>query len=270
MTYFFRLLLVNEWRHQYPSKKYLFAHLVAVLLGLLAYWFTSEAIGPVLKGVAGWEGLNYFQYVVVGELFISLPAACLQIFVRAVHHLHQLNNLEDLILNHKNPVSSLYQVAGSLLLRELLYLIVWLAAALFAFQLQTFYFVKFFNLIFMLFATSLFFLQVGFVCAMIYMIVGRGQGVISQASYFFSLLAGVFFPTTVMTQNLGQFITYLSPYTFYIQSVRAELADKPSEHLMYYFILILISILSLIFFKKLFSFGAVAYLKHSRFTMSQS
>lgn len=230
MSYFINNLLLQQWRYQFPGLKGILFQFVGTSMALVAYWFTSQAIGGVLADRPDWYNLSYFEYVIVGEIFITLPLALAEAWIRGIRFLQITSNLEEIMLNHKRPLVSLYKVSMSLIVRDVISVVFMVAVLGFLLNFRVDWARSVAAFGFMLMSLPLF-AAMGGALGVSFLFWGRGQGLVSQGLYFLSLMAGTFFPISVVQGVTGEAVTMASPFAVLLETVRGLIAGRETRPL---------------------------------------
>jgi ABC-2 type transport system permease protein len=237
ISYWVWTLFKSDWRLFYGKKFYILTDLVATMVTLLIYWYSSLAFKPAMEGSVESYGSDYFTYLIIGDIFLSLPLTAVDLPVKWAQRFHVEGLLEVLL---SRPVS-FFKLHCSLSCqsfpRELLrtFLTLFLCIIIFDLTLPT-------NKVILIFIFSLLsyplFLFLGIIFSSPVLATGRGKGLLGQFLTFSSFLAGGFFPISVLPDWLRNFSYYTSPFTYYLENIRRILGQ--SEFSFYSFVIVLL------------------------------
>ena len=253
---FLRFGLLAQWREHYPRKWYIVNSFLSAVIALWVYKMTSKAIGPGIIGEE-WGGLDYFSFIVIGELALLLPLSALDSFSRGVRYAHFSGFLDFILLQCEKPFRKLFEISASTLLRDLMDLFFQFSLAYFFFDLQ-FSPGQFLSYLSMLILSFPSFMIFGALVGLMILVTGRGGGLVGQALFIVSILSGVYFPTTVFPEWVQNYVVSNLPTAAIAESVRG--GGFPS------FISVLIWVGSFFFLAVLFRyFGPLSLkLRHSQ------
>jgi ABC-type multidrug transport system permease subunit len=224
MSYSLFLLLKGEFRNTFPRFYSLLSFIFTSLVILFGYYCTSKALTPV-SSLEGWHQTNYFDYIVFGEIVITLPLAALVSATSAIKNMSQQGILENVIYNSKSPLHSLLTISYSLLLRDSVYVLLHTLIAYTVFHFHIDLLTMLETLLFVLLSLPAF-LLLGLFVGQVVLSTGRGSGVLSNVTYLVMLLSGVFFPIDVLPVFLKKISFWLLPQTYLLDSVRKFAADQ--------------------------------------------
>lgn len=216
---------MSQLREHYPSKWYFLTALVTALISLWVYKMTSIAIGKNLATGNGWQGLDYFNFIVWGELTLMLPMAALDAVPRAVRYAHFSGFLDLLIYRKEKSWKDFFQISGSMLARDFFEVLIMFLLAILVFDLAVNLSTISHILTWLILVLPTFFL-VGGVFGLFILLTGRGSGISSQVLFLVSVLSGVYFPVTNFPLFVQSYIANLLPTTLMMNSVRATLAES--------------------------------------------
>lgn len=212
----FKLALLQELRTRYPSWWVAPGLLFGEGAMLMIYWFTSQAFAPRIDGVG-----DYFTFIVVGELTLALPAFLVVSYPRYLKLLTQENTLEHILTA---PFSfslklSMHVWAGAAFEMLRIALVASAVAAwLGVFSLN----VLTWGLL--LFAALPLFCGLGAVGAAVVLTFGRGDRAVAALSTGLTVVAGAYFPVTVLPSFVAQPAALLSPFNVLLEAARETLA----------------------------------------------
>ncbi len=215
----FELSFRKEFRNKYPRALSWFGQLTSELGLLSVYWFTAQAFVPNLHLLN--PQMDYFSFIVIGEVTLFVPCILLTAFSRVFRSEVQQGTL-DISLLSKSPllVSWSAQVFGLLAAESFRLLLIFI----FAFTLFGFRFLPAPNLALILclqLAAWPFFAGVGMIGASVILVWGRGERLLPLLTTAMTVLAGAYFPPEVLPVFLQPWLAQLSPMNLLLQSTRS-------------------------------------------------
>lgn len=218
MLIFFHYALLNEMRLQFPSRKYFLILLLSQVLTLWAFALTSKAFTPFTSNQVSWMQLNYFSYVVLGEIILMLPLSLMEVYTKSIRFVF-INKLELDMIMGKRGLLKLSYLSMSMVLREFIYLITFIFLAYIFFDFQIPLKPLLLGLSMAFFSLPLF-LAIGAIIGTLVLITGRGSTLTSHVNFLFSVCAGVYFPLEVFSSKTREWLMLLSPSTRLLVDVR--------------------------------------------------
>lgn len=224
------LLLLQEYRFQFNSKLQYAFILFNAAVSLLVYWFASKAImsSGAVDFNEQWMAGSYFEFLLTGELVLLFPLALVGSMARAVRFAWNEGLLEDFFLCPRGPFAPLVRLGAAMLLPAVLHMILvplmaWLfcgygfpPAAVFA-------------ILFSVTVTLPVFAAVGITAAAILLRFARGEGFLNQFSYAAGILAGSYFPLSVLPVQIYEFLRLASPFALLLGHCRSLSIGMPGE-----------------------------------------
>lgn len=210
--------LNKDVRDSYPSPWVLVSMVIATLIGLVMYWYTAKAFAPRFEILEG-QGSDYFTYLVVGELVLALPLALLLTGVQEFRMYYLSGTLEPIMAAKTSLSRTLCISSLSSAIMSLLPSILTVILALLVFRLDI-------NLtatplaVLMQIAAAPLFLALGIFAAALFIFFGRGAGFLGSISAMLSVLAGVYFPSSVFPDVVHNFVSNFSPYNILLAESR--------------------------------------------------
>ncbi|MBT3583356.1 MAG: ABC transporter permease [Halobacteriovoraceae bacterium] len=214
-----------NFKDNYYQKIALFSELVASLLGLTIYWYTSKAFAPAIAETLTKYHTNYFTFMVIGEVFLYFPIYFMEGFSRKLRMSMADGTFETLLSLPVSPIKTNIVIGIQGIARELarLTLFITLAALCFGLRFDPLYFAQ--GLLLQI-AYLPVFLGLGLLISSVVMITGRGNGLVAFLNTGASLLAGGYFPIEVFPNIVQKLALKLSPFTAILQSTREILIGK--------------------------------------------
>lgn len=239
-------ILKLSFKNQYDHKLSHLVEVISIFISLFIYYYVSMAFsGSVESGISKYK-VDYFSYVVFGEIFISLP---LFFLVGPFHKLKSLaldGSLETYLslpitMNRFIAVLSFWNFAQALK-RVLLTLII----AILFFKMK-FEFLVLLKLLMLLIVSSPIFLGIGLSLCYFLFVFGRGGSLIGYVNTFVAISSGSFFPLAVMPNWFLELSMRFSPFTLFLESSR-EIYSKSLSDELYFLVLLKLLLWGLVFF----------------------
>lgn len=231
MSWLIRKILQLERLNLYPKYWAYLGELFGILMTLVIYHFTAKAFAPNLENRLQFYGMDYFSFVLIGELGMSIPA---YLFSNPAIRLKELSSNGALTALMTYPWS-LRQIlfhwvsAGALVEIARIFTNILLAFLIFDFVLPIHGYL--YSAFFILYS-AVAFIGLGFLGAAIGLFLGRGGGVLNYISTLSLFLAGAYFPIEVFPSYVKDIGTYISPFNPLMllirQSFSAVSFDIPS------------------------------------------
>ncbi len=212
------LSLSKSWQEQFPGRGAIVAELIASVLDVLLYYFTSKALGTVVLNE--FQNQNYFEYVLWGEVLLALPTAAFLSFTRSIRSAVNDGTWEILLMAPRPLAETLFVLSQGDLVRQICrgLLVLGMGIALGAdfslSQLAT-------GAVLLVFSLPLF-LALGLIAAAGFLRLERGFGALSHLSHVLPILAGVYFPISVLPTWLSESSRLLSPWTWLLEGSRGK------------------------------------------------
>ena len=218
MIHLLWLSLTLMWRDRYPKKFFLITDILTSLIDTVFYYFTSEAFGKAFGSQ------NYFQYVIWGELVLALPMMVFLASTKALRSSLIEGTWEILLTSPQSMTKILWNLSLGDFLREAIRLIV---VILFSISLGAHFApilsAKAFFIV--LFSVPLFW-NLGLIGAALFIYTGRGLSATQHLRQLATIFAGVYFPLTVFPTWLAQLSSWISPWTWLVETSRQETFDN--------------------------------------------
>lgn len=212
-----------DFRDRYPGRLAVVGELVAVALGLLVYWYTARAFAPAFASELGASGTDYFSYIVIGELALLVPLQMIDGLATSVRQAMTLGTLDAMLSLPVNPQTPALFLGTSGLPRDLLRVAATFALAAVFFGLR----VKASGvgavLLLQLVALPAF-LGLAMCASAAFVVFGRGFALLTHFATVAALVAGAYFPVSVLPEPLRQGGALLSPFNALLEASRGALA----------------------------------------------
>lgn len=198
----------------YPSIYSFFGHVIGTIMTLVVYHYTSVAFGPNFNDL----GVNYFTFILVGELTLLSGSSMLDFVVRQMRS-WKVRGIFDYTLS--TPMSAVSLVVLRSLAawpRDIILVMTQLLLAALFFDLA----LAPLDVVVVLFYPMLAapaFLGLGMLALSIMLVTGRGGSAISYITMGLTVLAGAYFPLTVLP-GWAQAIGTSSPYGALLHPIR--------------------------------------------------
>ncbi|MCB0377868.1 MAG: hypothetical protein KDD33_05185 [Bdellovibrionales bacterium] len=224
------IFLKREWRTLYPSSWALVSLPFAELFTLTIYWFTAKALSPKLEFQHA-IGSDYFQYIVVGELTLLIPAAFLYGYSKIARELIATRGIDYLAVQPFSKVRFLVEMGIAMALMRLvnmaftlLLLIIFFSTALPPLALT--------KMILLVLSSLPSFFGLGLMAISLILVSGRGERLVVMVSNASYVLAGVYFPTQVFPSQLERILNIVSPFNLLLNSVRKAFLNPGEQNLL--------------------------------------
>lgn len=213
----FRTLVIREFRMSFPSR-WSYAHFFFSTFSMIfILWYTSKSFVPNFEYLG--KKVNYFEFVLSGEIYLLLPLVTISSLTRICRSLIYEKGLDLIILSPKSVAQALTHFFTAALSIELIRLsILYFSVSLF---LPNLFLSPKAVSAFLLYLFALpCFLGFGFIACSVLIRFGRGQNVINSALSFLAILGGLYFPTTVLPEAVHQFLSHSSPFNLLLSISR--------------------------------------------------
>lgn len=220
-----KFIFRGEIRFRYPTWIHFLFHVGSAYLALLVLWFTSQAIGGLIKDDSIWGARNYFEFLLLGEMVVLLPIAIIESSLKAVRYAAHEGFLEDFFLHPAGVQVPLFSFSLSLLTFPLIHFALSLSLAYvifdFSLDLQSLAWI-----VMLILASAPMFAGIGMMAAAFFLRTGRGEGLLNQILYVASVFAGVYFPLTVLPEFWRNILDIVSPLTVLMATTREIAAGR--------------------------------------------
>lgn len=195
---------------------------IAISLSLGIYHFTSLAFESSVDSSLAIYGVNYFEFIVMGEIVLALPLFFLEGAYRKVKQSLMDGVWDTLNYLNINRLKSILFLILTALPKELvrIFVTVLFSYLFFDFNLS----LKFVGVIlcYVILTLPIFF-GLGLIFCSLLLKTGRGQAAIGYFLTLMSIGAGGFFPLSVLPEKFVSFL-YFFPYTLVLEESRLYLA----------------------------------------------
>ena len=216
------ILKLNS-RDEFISKINIVLELIAIFISLLIYYFTSKTFSGSIDSSLAIYKVNYFDFILIGEVLLALPLFFLEGTYRKVR--------ESLM----NGVYDTFNYLGISSLKSIFFLVSSaLPKVLFRISLTLVFAYLFFGfsipigrilICFLIVIISLpLFFSFGLAFSAVLLKTGRGQALIGYFLTMMSIGAGGFFPLSVLPVSLVRVLEFF-PYTTLLETLRLFLVD---------------------------------------------
>jgi ABC-type multidrug transport system permease subunit len=210
-----RYFFLQEYRENFQGLAARIGFVLSLALELLVFKLTAITFGLHIEGLSELKG-DYFQFVVVGELAILLPATCAGVFLAGVREAKG-SGLFELLCAYPGPrYRMFFHLAFGGLARALLHAVVFLllAIGLFGFRLSIL------QALWLLAVQALalpLFCALGLMAAAVFLRYGRGASAFDLFLRAGMIFSGVYFPTSVYPVWLARLGIYFSPFNAIVE-----------------------------------------------------
>ncbi len=210
-------------KYQFPSWRNVVFQLLIASVSVAIYYYTSQALQPTADLGGEWKNMNYFFYLVSGEIFIMLPIALTGNFSRSTRYLANQGILYEILANSSYKYQKLIASTLMLSIRECTSTVMMLLVACVFFNFR-------FSpaggaLALLLLVSSLpLFLFLGATLGSLTLYFGRGDGFVAAFTLLLTIVSGLYFPIDVFPNALQIAIKALIPHANYISAIRTFLS----------------------------------------------
>lgn len=182
----------------------------------MIYWFTSKAFS---SSVSTHLDQTYFSYIVIGDIFLTLPFYFIDTFVRKIKQ-SVYDGTFELMLSLPISFSKIIFILGmGGFIRDLLRSLVTLTIVVFCFEFPSTWanIAKAFLFQFVFIVP---FISIGFIFSLSILYFGRGESLLGYLNTLAAFLAGSFFPLSVLPNWIQKASLQFSPLTFILEQTR--------------------------------------------------
>lgn len=224
----FTLMDLKEY---YPSIWAWGGLLVATVMSLLIYWYTSQAFAPVISQMAGGATMSYFTFIILGEFALMIPILLMEAPTQVVKQAVStgaMTTFLQLPCATSTPVItwSLAKVPTELLRLFLNFILIF---GLFGAVLKSTMIV---NIVLLSLLTAPVFLGLGLIASSFVVAFGRGEKALSFAVTTLSVFSGIYFPIGVLPNVAQESVRSSSPLYWVLEKARNESFLGFSEYLV--------------------------------------
>jgi ABC-2 type transport system permease protein len=213
--FFVRRNLINTYSNIWGS----LGDLLSIVLNLIFFWYTSKAFGFSFKvGLSDYR-VDYFNYVVLGEMVLLIPAAILNGLTSTVQSAAADGTLEVFFLLPRRAQTTFIISALAIVPKEVVRIILTLIIATLAFGFK-FSYSGLGGAVFLQIISLPIFLGMGLFAASLLVFFGRGKSVISHGGNILYIFAGIYFPLSVLPKSIQNIAKVFSPFTILLESTR--------------------------------------------------
>jgi|GEM_PF-2663927 len=257
-TLIFYLLL--EKRNIYINKYIFPLRVLSSLLNMIFYYYAAKAFLPNKDFFTEAGNTNLFEYVMVGELTLSLVSDSLLIFS---HHIKKILNFNifDSLLNTKSSMYRILLQNGiSSLILSILLIITEMSMLYWIFGL-TFPLLNLFGAIITNLIFIPLFISLGIVSASLFIIFKRGTSLMGTFVTLLSLVSGVYFPIETFPKIFSKLLVNINPFQFLISETRLILSEGlySPRYLTYIVVVLLLNIIMSFAARSILSFSVRVY-----------
>lgn len=256
------LFFLREKRGAFINRFTLPLRLLSSLINIIFYYYAAKAFVPNEEVFANQNRWTLFQFVMIGELSLSLTIDSLVIYGQQLRQIITEGVFDALLVTRSGLLSPLLKMGLSALLMGLLTLgfelIILMTFFDFTFPWASVLKTLLLNLSFIPFFTSL-----GIFSAALLIIFKRGTTIMGTLAGSLGILSGAYFPIDVFPTWLIPLIEYLNPLQTLLKETRNILASGSST-LSYPLLCIIPFSLGIILFfiaKKTFQYSINYYKK---------
>jgi len=223
-----KICFIKEYRYYYQNPLVLFSILLNELIVLLVFWYTAKAFVPNLEIFSG-KAIDYFTFIVIGETALRIPSFFITIVSRNMKNATLDGAFENHLLLKHSPQYAFFIEGLCASIFEILKvaLVLFLATVFFVID------VTFYALLLAIpiqLISILIFTGLGLVSVSILLVLKRGEGWLMRLVSIATILAGAYFPTTVLPYGLNVHLHYASPFNLLLESTRQIMHEQISYH----------------------------------------
>ncbi|OFZ49694.1 MAG: hypothetical protein A2381_05685 [Bdellovibrionales bacterium RIFOXYB1_FULL_37_110] len=221
-----KMNLLKEFYYYYQSPLIMVSILINELIILGVFWFTAKAFVPNLEIFSG-KAIDYFTFIVIGETALRIPAFFITVIGRNMKNAALEGTFDHHLLLSCSAQYS-FMIGGiSASLFEILKVILVLSLAATIFVID----VTFISLILaalMQIISIFIFTGLSLISVSVLLILKRGEAWIMKIVSIATILAGAYFPTTVLPYHLNNYLYYVSPFNLLLESTRKIIHQEMS------------------------------------------
>ncbi len=256
------IFFLREKRSIFINKYTFPLRLVASLINILFYYFIAKAFRPNSTFFIDKGNWNLFQFVMIGELSLSVLLDSLIIYPQKLRQIIMEGAFDSLLLTRAGILKPLLHMG-------LTSLIMGMTTTLFNILVLLFFFKFPVNTIGLIKTTVLslsfipFFTGLGIMGSASLIFLRRGSNFLGTLAGGLAIISGAYFPTSVFPQVIIELNRYLNPLQFLLIENRELLSSGKSSgpFLLQVFTIILAGIASLILSRYLFNSSLTNYKK---------
>ncbi|MBT4761628.1 MAG: hypothetical protein HOO06_08035 [Bdellovibrionaceae bacterium] len=231
---------LKELKNNFFSKWSYLTFILADLGSLFVYFYTAKAFIPK-SDFSAQVGGDYFSFIVLGELTLLIPVTLLSLYSQQIKQCYFNGTLDLLRVSGRGIEKNIISLATPKLLIVLVKIIITFLFAILLFDFHMPLKVSFGFLVLQLISLPCF-LGIGLAAAAVVIYFGRGDKALVVASNFLTVLAGVYFPLTVFSENIQSILVNFSPFGLLLNTVRELSTGNLSLETNMVFIYFLVSL----------------------------
>jgi len=221
-----KICFIKEFRYYYQNPLVLFSIFLNELIVLLVFWYTAKAFVPNLEIFSG-KAIDYFTFIVIGETALRIPSFFISIIGQNMKNATLDGVFDNHLLLKYSPQYSFFIEGLCASFFEILKvaLVLFLASVFFVIDI-TFYALLLaipIQLISILIFTGL-----GLISVSILLVLKRGEAWLMRLVSVATILAGAYFPTTVLPYGLDIHLRFASPFNLLLESTRQIMHEQIS------------------------------------------
>lgn len=218
LSYLIDNILRIIFKELYRSKLNFLVEIINVLLSTAIYYFTSKAFGASLATQTDLSNMTYFQFIMLGDLFLIFPAYFLEGSLSSYRKSMIDDTFRTLSLLPIGQFKSYLTILAPTLMLSLYRAL----SLLFVFTIfsNDVTFLISIRILLLLIISVLIFAPLSFLTTSFFLCTGRGQGMAAFLSTFFSVFSGGYFPVEIFPDWIGQLMLNFNPMAFYLSSFR--------------------------------------------------
>ena len=220
-----------------------FLSIVETAASLLTFYFIDKLFGFQIAPHLAQYGVNYFSYALVSIAFAGFIGSTFWTISGQISLEQAAGTLEALLVTPTKPETLIISMAIWNLLYASIEFIIYIILGIFLFHID-FSNANILSVIVITILSIISFNSIGVISASFIIVLKKGDPISWLVNMGIELLGGVYFPVTVLPKWL-QYISYLFPVTYVVNSVELAVHKGASLYMLFPDILVLL-ILSLI------------------------
>lgn len=223
-----RLLLIIfkvDFESFYTKKVAFIFHFLSTFISLLIYYYTSKAFSSNIGGPLAHYKMDYFSYILYGELSLMTLGGLISFSVQRLKILQIKGVLEQIDFTKTSLLKFICQTSIMSLPRELFIFMTYLIVAIFFFNFQispiSILGILILQLIILPAFLGIIILAIGALIRF-----GRGTALVGYLVTFSSFFAGAYFPIEVFPNVIQKYSLFLSPFNTLLITIRELVAGQ--------------------------------------------
>lgn len=208
-----------DLKQSYFRKFYVVMEGFSIALTLVIYYYSAKAFTPTQYGDLNFYGADLFSYLFWGDLLLRFPQSFFYSPVNNLKTAFQENTFEPMVIQARSVRLILLGLSTMQAFRELVSVIIIVALAALFLDLQV-PLPTMLKVGLMTFLFIPFFLGIGYFIMALVLLIQKGESIIYLISNLLAILAGMYFPVEVFPETIQRIGSWVSPYSYFLQSGR--------------------------------------------------